>query len=215
MWAQRCANQSFLSGGLLVNQLSRGWGLGSGEWQKLWFLALASYCVVNSSHTCLQFQSINVMPLTTQLGRDAQSQLCPRPGERLQHTVAPCRPTQLQSPLWAGLKPLLWLNHSSISPCPSPFSSHPKTGVAPENMLRSASCMRVSGSQSLFPRDSTYGKRNGTLSSLSLKLREWKPSVLSSKFINKVDQLLPLPGFLMNHRTYIDKLINGAFCFAL
>ena len=134
MWAQRCANQSFLSGGLLVNQLSRGWGLGSGEWQKLWFLALASYCVVNSSHTCLQFQSINVMPLTTQLGRDARSQLCPRPGERLQHTVAPCRPTQLQSPLWAGLKPLLWLNHSSISPCPSPFSSHPKTGVAPENI---------------------------------------------------------------------------------
>lgn len=155
------------------------------------------------------------MPLTTQLGRDVQSQLCPSPGEQLQHTVALCRPTQLQSPLWAGFSPLLWLHHSSISPSPSPFSSHPQTGVAPENMLRSAFCVCVSGSQSLFPRDSTYDKRNGKLSSLSLKLREWKPSVLSSKFINEVDQLLPLPGFLMNHRIYIDKLINGAFCFAL
>ena len=49
--------------------------------------------------------------------------------------------------------------------------------------------------------------------------REWKPSVLSFKFINKVHQLLPLLGFLMNHRICLDKLINGqlrgAFSFAL
>lgn len=48
--------------------------------------------------------------------------------------------------------------------------------------------------------------------------REWKPSVLSFKFINKV-QLSPLLGFLMNHRIYLDKLINGqlggAYSFAL
>lgn len=121
IWTERCANQSFLGGGLQVNQLSRDWGLEMGVTEALISRICQSPLCKYPTHMPPDLRCQH--DVTVKSGRDALSAL-PKPiWARSSTPWASAGPPPLLHSFLGGLRPLLWLCHILTSPSPSFFSS--------------------------------------------------------------------------------------------